>query len=160
MPPEPVSCPPYGDSSTMALLALGVTDRDCQTVSNSACSEVAWPAGPGVALDKCEGRTLRPEATSWNTVPGSSCIASVSSWVSVLSVNELASVAIDVPPTIRVKGEEWVLARLAMPLANVALAPSSPPAMTTETLASAPSTKSCCQAHWKGEFAVGWPVTG
>jgi hypothetical protein len=38
-----------------------------------------------------------------------------------LSLRALERLAIDVPPTCRVNGEEWVLATLAKPLAMLAL---------------------------------------
>ena len=41
-----------------------------------------------------------------------------------------------------------------------ALAPSSPPAMCTVTLASTPSIMSCWNAHWNGELAVNWATMG
>ena len=123
-------------------------------------SVVAASLGCGAAAERCEGKVRNPDATSVKTVAGSSCWASASIWASVVSLRALERLAIDVPPTCRVNGEEWVLATLAKPLAMLALEPWSPPAICTETLASAPSTKSCCHAHWKGDWAVAWPAIG
>ena len=53
---------------------------------------------------------------------GICCWASASIWASVLSLIALEKVAIDVPPTCRVNGEEWALATLAEPLASRARA--------------------------------------
>ena len=122
-----------GPTPTRALgeRVIGVTAMALAASVAIQNAVVVWAGAPafGASTERFEGKVSRPDATSMKTVAGSSCWARASMPARVVSDIELYRLAMEVPPTCKAKGDEWVLATLAMPLAMAALDPSSPPAM-------------------------------